>query len=60
MTTFLLIVLFIVFNLYQNKKSFDKGWVKAHYDIANEINKTGKFYAGDEVFECVKIDKKRG
>lgn len=60
MTTFLLIVLFIVFSIYQNKKSFDKGWIKAHYDIADEIKKTGTFYAGDEVFKCEKVEKKEG
>lgn len=32
------------------------GWLYAHHIIAQECKKLGKFYVGDEVFECRKIN----
>ena len=34
------------------------GWTWTHYTIASECKKLGKFYVGDEVFECRKVDGK--
>ena len=35
--------------------AFMLGYGKAHYDVANECKKLGRFYVDNEVFECVKI-----
>ena len=32
------------------------GWISAHNTIATECEKLGKFYVGDKVFQCTKID----
>ncbi len=34
------------------------GWGCAHHVIATECKKLGKFYVGEEVFECRKIEDK--
>lgn len=33
-------------------KGLHLGWVKAHYDIANEIETLGDFRVDDKVFHC--------
>ncbi len=34
------------------------GWTHAHYTVANECRRLGKFYVGDTVFECKAITEK--
>ncbi|RAL82759.1 hypothetical protein CSC34_5101 [Pseudomonas aeruginosa] len=39
------------------------GWIHAHYTVAEECRKLGKFYVGKTVFECKAIteeDKENG
>ncbi len=36
------------------------GWVYAHYTVADECRKLGKFYVGKTVFECKAITEKEG
>jgi hypothetical protein len=31
------------------------GHARAHYEVAQECKKLGKFYVGKEVFECVQV-----
>lgn len=38
--------------------AFVIGWEAAHRTVAKECKKIGKFYVGDEVFECRKVDGK--
>lgn len=54
MNIFIIIILFICLSNIEYKR----GWHNAHHDIAKEINKTGSFYVGDEVFYCVKKSNK--
>lgn len=34
------------------------GWAHAHYTVADECERLGKFYVGNRTFECVKIEEK--
>ena len=38
--------------------SYLLGWIVAHNVVANECRKLGKFYVGDTVFHCTKIEEK--
>ena len=31
------------------------GWITAHSTVATECERLGKFYVGNQTFECVKI-----
>lgn len=33
------------------------GWVRAHIVVATECKRLGKFYVGNETFECIKIER---
>lgn len=39
--------------------AFVVGWEVAHRTIATECKKLGRFYVGNEVFECVKIEDRQ-
>jgi hypothetical protein len=47
-------IMFSVFGLI----CFGMGWAKAHKTVATECKKLGKFYVGNEIFHCVKIEQK--
>lgn len=34
------------------------GWVQAHYVVATECERLGKFFVGKKVYSCVKIEEK--
>lgn len=36
------------------------GWVHAHYTVADECRKLGKFYVGKTIFECKAITENEG
>ncbi|EPK5036987.1 hypothetical protein [Pseudomonas aeruginosa] len=36
------------------------GWVYAHYTVAEECRKLGKFYVGKTIFECKAITDSKG
>ena len=38
--------------------AFILGYAQAHYVVAIECKKLGRFYVDDEVFECIKITSK--
>ncbi|WP_445368844.1 hypothetical protein ACH5Y9_05500 [Methylomonas sp. BW4-1] len=40
--------------------AFVIGWEAAHRTVATECKKLGKFYVGNEVFECRKISHSAG
>jgi hypothetical protein len=35
------------------------GWTYAHFTVADECEKLGKFYVGKRIFECTKITDNR-
>lgn len=38
---------------------FIVGWLYAHYVVANECRKLGKFYVGSSVFVCSEITEQK-
>ena len=48
-------LLFVVLVAFLVGKSY--GWYEAHYTIAQECERLGKFYVGTTVYECKAIEK---
>lgn len=49
MTSGIVVVLLVV--------AFFAGWVTAHSVIKDECKTLGRFYVGNEIFRCVRIEK---
>lgn len=38
--------------------AFLGGWTYAHFIVADECEKLGSFYVGDQVFKCLALERK--
>lgn len=48
--------MFTAFSILVTAICFYKiGWLSAHQTVATECKTLGKFYVGDEVFECKEV-----